>query len=124
MNNYVHYIGRKKYTEFHDFFEKANVGISYVPKTRFYNNQPPTKIYEYLLAGLICIATSTDANKKIVNTQNAILCNDTTYDFFLALEKLYQTRDNFSFDYIKKSMKKYLWNNIVDEIIIPSFIDR
>lgn len=120
LNDYVDYVGRKTYTEFSPYFDKANIGIAYVPMVKYYNNQPPTKVFEYALSGLICLATNTDANIQLICSKNGVLCNDSPDAFFLALEKLYKERSRFVFTDITQSMEQYSWKNIVREVIIPS----
>jgi len=42
----------------------------------YYDCQPATKTFEYILSGMVCIATSTYENKKLINNINGVLCND------------------------------------------------
>lgn len=58
--------GRLPYTELKPFFNRCNVGVSFVPKTDYYEFQPPTKTFEYIISGLYTIATSTHANSEII----------------------------------------------------------
>jgi glycosyltransferase involved in cell wall biosynthesis len=52
------------------YYEKCNVGVSYVPINRIYDCQPPTKTFEYLLAGLPVIATNTSENAAVITEHN------------------------------------------------------
>lgn len=109
--------GRIPYDMLKPFFDNCNVGISFIPKTDWYNNQPPTKTYEYIMSGLYCLATSTSSNQEIVNPTNGILHEDDALSFCEAIEQLYLIKDT-----IKQNNtinKKDTWDNIVKNILIP-----
>jgi glycosyltransferase involved in cell wall biosynthesis len=55
----------------------ADVGVSYVPLTPYFDHQPPTKTFEYVMAGLPTIATRTCANQDIMTSEFGWLCDDT-----------------------------------------------
>lgn len=118
-NNKVNYLGRKKHGELEHYFDEANVGVSYIPMTEYYDVQPPTKTFEYLNQGLITIATNTSENKKIINKDNGILCDDNVDAFYRALEILSKERFNFNTDYLRESVKEYSWDFIIDNKVIP-----
>jgi len=124
LNKKVHFHGFVKYSELKPFFEKANVGITYIPQKKYYQNQPSTKLFEYLLAGMPVIATNTYENRKIVNDNCGFICEDNAHDFSIALEKLYTMRMTYNSDFIKKQFIKSNWNNIVKEYVEPFFIDK
>jgi glycosyltransferase involved in cell wall biosynthesis len=63
----VQFTGYVPHGDLSAYLEWCNVGVSYVPVTCFYNHQPPTKTFEYLLAGIPVIATATDANRQVVD---------------------------------------------------------
>ena len=58
----VHLHGFIHHDELRPLYERCNVGVSYVPRTPYYDVQPPTKTFEYLLAGMPVIATATSEN--------------------------------------------------------------
>lgn len=107
--------GRVPYDELKPFFDKCNVGISFIPMTDYYDNQPPTKIYEYALSGLYQIATSTKANLRLIDESNGILIRDNSDDFSRALSKLYSLRSQIDEKTIRNSLKHSTWKRIVDE---------
>lgn len=100
------------------FFDKCNIGVSYVPMTEFYNHQPPTKTYEYILSGLFTIATSTYCNKVIINSNNGILIEDNSESFANALECIYLNRD-FDSNKIRETLLECTWEKIVINSLIP-----
>lgn len=107
--------GRVPYDELKPFFDKCNVGVSFVPITDYYDNQPPTKIYEYALAGLYQIATMTNANMKLINESNGILIRDNSDDFSMALSKIYSQKSAIDEKTIRNSLKHSTWKRIVEE---------
>lgn len=114
--SYINFIGRKTHDQLRPFFDKANIGISFVPKTCFYDIQPPTKIYEYALSGLFTLATSTSANKEIITSKNGLLHDDTKESFAQAiLFYVNNLSGNISEKEIRNSLKSHLWSNIVLE---------
>lgn len=73
--------GRRNHSELRPFFERATIGVCFIPQTSFYDIQPSTKLFEYAMSGLITIATNTLANKKYITCANGVLCNDSVADF-------------------------------------------
>lgn len=110
--NNVKYLGRIANEELGRYFEKANIGISYVPITDFFQYQPPTKTYEYLMNGLFTIATNTYENSKIINRNNGILIEDSEQGVFEALEKTFQNINGINRLEIIKSIEEYSWEKI------------
>lgn len=63
-----------------DIFSKlseADIGVSFIPMTSYFEWQPPTKTFEYLMAGLPVLATKTSANVEVLGDEFGWLCNDT-----------------------------------------------
>ena len=115
LEDKVEFHGRINYEELVPFFENANLGVAYVPMTPYYDCQPSTKIYEYVLSGMYCIATNTYENRILIEPVNGIICNDNAESFCEALERYYKM-DKTSFDSagIRRSMAKYEWSNVVN----------
>ncbi len=101
------------------YYEKCNIGISYIPMVPCFENQPPTKTYEYILSGLVCIGTATGSNKQLIDNSNGILHKDNPEDFCSALECYYNCRFNYDTISVKSSLEEYKWVNIVNNILIP-----
>lgn len=100
------------------FFDKCNIGVSYIPVTEYYNHQPPTKTYEYILSGLFTIATNTYSNREIINSVNGFLIEDTPKAFSKALEFIYLNR-NFDSQNIRETLREHTWEKIVKDKVIP-----
>lgn len=111
--------GRIPYNELQPFFDKCNVGISYVPVTEYYEHQPVTKTYEYILSGMVCIATGTYENKLVTNTLNGILCNDNANSFSQALASLFDNRHLYHSAIIRNTLCDFTWSKIVEKKLIP-----
>ena len=120
----ISYKGRKKHDELTTYFNNSNIGVSYIPITEYYNYQPPTKTFEYINHGLITIATKTYENKKIINKNNGILCEDNETSFYNALVYLFQNINSFHVDKILDTSNEYSWNNIVNETLVPILESR
>lgn len=101
------------------YFAKANIGVSFIPITEYYNYQPPTKTFEYALSGLYTIATATEENQKIISTENGILIQDTSEGFCYALEAIYFNRYSISEKKIRESLKKSTWANVINNHLKP-----
>lgn len=111
--------GRISHDQLTPFFDRCNIGVSYVPIVDYYNFQPPTKTFEYVLSGLYCIATNTFANREVVFDDNGILINDTPIDFKDALYKVYQKRLLLDSDKIRKTVINFLWSNLINKYLCP-----
>ena len=118
LNNNVEFVGRVPVNELKYFFQKHNVGIAYVPKKKYFNYQPPTKVFEYGLSGMPIIATKTHANSEVINSNNGILCEDTAEGFCLALKALEKNIHNYSSGDIRKSFENYHWEKIIKEKLL------
>lgn len=100
-------------------FDECNVGICYVPITEYYQYQPPTKLYEYLLSGMACIATNTYSNKSVVNDINGVLVYDTPESVAMGLTELYARRKSFSSAAIINDANPYHWRTIFNNYFEP-----
>lgn len=119
LTKWIHFHGRIPYDKLSPFFDNSNIGISFVPKTEYFEDQPPTKTYEYVLSGLFVIATSTDSNKQIITSDNGVLIDDTALAFSDAIYRIYLNRNNINELNIRNSLVDSMWPNIVNMKLIP-----
>jgi len=119
LENIVKIHGRIPHFEISPFFDKCNIGISYVPITEYYEYQPATKTYEYILSGMPCIATKTYENRKLITANNGVLCEDNTESFANALNEMINKLHSFNSDSIRSSLSEYKWDNIVHNQLRP-----
>lgn len=123
ISDKVCFHGRLPYDKLKPYFDKCNIGVSFVPMTEYYDVQPPTKTFEYVLSGLYTIATATSANKELVTNDNGILINDSVSDFVDALSCIWNRRDNINEIKIRESLKEFSWKRIVSIKLISILAD-
>lgn len=114
LDSKITFHGRIQHSQLKSFFDKCNIGVSFIPITEYFNNQPPTKSFEYILSGLYTIATKTTENKKIISSANGILINDTAEDFANALSILLYQKSSITEQQIRLSLNNFTWNKIVN----------
>lgn len=114
--------GRLPYNQLKPFFDKCNIGVSFVPITEYFDHQPPTKTFEYILSGLYTIATATYSNKELITTENGLLIHDSATDFANALSRIWKTHTKLNEQRIRQSLETYSWKNIVNDILKPILI--
>lgn len=113
LSNCINYLGFVNHNNLDQYLKCANIGVSYIPITDFFNFQPPTKTFEYLMSGLVVIGTRTFENSKIINNNNGVLIDDNSDSFYNALVYIRDNRRLFSSREIHKSSYKYSWESIV-----------
>lgn len=119
----VSFEGRVKVNDLSEYFNSSNVGVTYIPITDYYNHQPPTKLFEYALSGMINIATGTESNMKYINDVNGVICDDNENSFFEALCTVYNNLSQYNSKGIKESLSDYSWEAIVRNILIPKLLE-
>jgi len=116
LMNFVELRGYITYFELIPYYEKANVGVAYVPLTSFYEHQPVTKTFEYLMTGMPVIATDTYENRQIINNQNGILIKDNPEDFAQSINQFYYGNKSYDEQTIRGSVADFEWGKIVDNM--------
>ena len=119
LSDFVKFEGRKTPEELVPYFDISNIGVAYIPQTPWYDCQPTTKLFEYMLAGMPVIATNTYENRLIVKTTNGVLINDTPEDFCNGLLKMCEVRNLYNSKEIRETVKAYTWENIVNINLKP-----
>lgn len=94
-----------------DLFKNSSIGIAYLPETEFYNVQPSTKIYEYLVNGLTVISTSTEAHLDFNSNPNVNLTANN--NFVKSLEDLIVNGHKLNRASIYNKSKIYYWSQSV-----------
>ncbi len=114
----IHYEGEKRGDELRPYFEMCNVGIAYVPLRDYYDKQPPTKTYEYLLNSMAVIATPTTENKKVVSELNGVVLDGEDEESFI---KGLTYINSYMFDTRKiyEDNLKYSWDLLTDKYLLP-----
>lgn len=119
LRNNIIVRGRIPHGQLKDYFDNANIGVSYIPITDYFNYQPPTKTFEYILSGLYCIGTKTYANSIVISEKNGILINDNPVDFADALQYIADNKEVINTLKIDDTLIDYSWENIVKNNLIP-----
>ncbi len=120
----VFFLGRKEHSELENYLRNSTVGISYIPMTPYFMNQPPTKTYEYIMNGLICLGTNTTANKEIINSTNGVLCEDNPEDFCRGLMNIKDRLDIYNIKKMQKTVENNSWELIVKNYLEPVLEDK
>jgi glycosyltransferase involved in cell wall biosynthesis len=119
LEKVVSYHGELRYPDTLPFLENNNVGVSFVPITPYYDCQPPTKTFEYLMYGLPVIATDTLENRKILTWSNGILTDDSEEGFSIGLEMMTERLSQYNSMQIREEIRKHSWSNIVNSVVRP-----
>lgn len=110
------YIPHEKLTS---YLQRTNVGVSFIPISSYYDHQPPTKTFEYALAGSYVIATSTYSNAEVITPENGILIEDSPEAFADAIVRIHEIRNSLSPSKIQSSMMGHTWKAIVEGTMKP-----
>lgn len=115
LSDAVTIVGHILHDQINPYFDSHNIGVSYIPMTDYFDVQPPTKTYEYLLSGMPVIATATQENKVVISTNNGIFMNDTAEQFSDSLAKFFENRNRYDSYQIRKNAMPYTWHKIFSE---------
>lgn len=111
-------LGWLSHLEARKYFEISTIGLSYVPVNKYYNHQPPTKIYEYVISGLICISTNTLVASRLINSDNGVISDDDCESLSRAMEKVYVNMNKYEYSKIQSTLMDHHWERIVKDIMI------
>ena len=116
----VCFLGHISYDRIPEHMVNSDIGLSYIPKNRVYDCQPPLKTFEYLAASLPVVATDTSSNLDIIEDGiNGIITTDDPADFANGILRLLQDQQ------LKNSVKarsaesivEYDWENVVNHLL-------
>lgn len=115
LSHVVKVIGFIPYPQLRPWFDAANIGVSYIPMADYYDCQPVTKTFEYLLSGMPVIATNTSENRRVIDSHNGVIIGDSAEDFCSGLNAIYEKRHMFESAIIRSNAMGYSWRNIVQD---------
>lgn len=118
LSNIVCLKGYIKNTDLLSFYDNSNIGVSFVPITKYFDNQPPTKTFEYLQAGMPVIATNTKENRKVINKNNGVLVQDNYLEFSKKLSFIIENFTSYNSFVIRQTVEKNTWKKIVYDLNI------
>jgi len=113
LEKVISLVGPVYHEDLKTYFDSQNIGVSFIPMTSYFDCQPPTKTFEYLLSGMPVIATATHENTLVVNDSNGVLINDTADSFCEGLRKIANNLDAYNSDDIRSASESYKWENII-----------
>ncbi|MBO8132171.1 MAG: glycosyltransferase family 4 protein [Candidatus Marinimicrobia bacterium] len=126
LKNRVKMTGKVPITEVHHAYHACDVFLSYIPINSIYDPQPPLKTIEALASGVPVIATATRGNKTFIQDQvNGLLANDNVEDLaskcltILSNKCLRQALIKAGIE----TAKKFEWNKIVRDYLLPIYLD-
>jgi glycosyltransferase involved in cell wall biosynthesis len=114
LEGIVEIVGFVPHGELVRYFDQSNIGVAYVPMTPYFDVQPPTKLFEYLLSGMPTIATATTENQRVIRRCNGVLIDSTVAGFRLGLREICRRRSEFSSREVRKSVSDCQWRQIVE----------
>jgi len=115
----VNILGYIKHEDLGMYLSDSNIGVSFIPLTSYFDFQPPTKTFEYLLSGLPVIATKTHENRRVINDTNGVLIEDTPEDFCRGLELVCERLNSYNSELIRDDAREYSWENITLNFLKP-----
>jgi glycosyltransferase involved in cell wall biosynthesis len=119
----IRFHGRIPNAELRPFFERANIGVAFIPEVDYYQPQPSTKVFEYLLSGMPVIATRTYENARVISKANGVLIPDTSEGFAEGLRQIVAARRTFDSETIRLSAGEFSWEAIVRRTLRP-YLER
>lgn len=108
----INFVGRVPNNRLEKYFMMSNIGISFVPITPWFNLQPPTKTFEYVVNGMVCLATETYENKLVIKSNNGVLVQDNEASVLEGMIKVFELRDSFSRKKIMDQSRIYTWESV------------
>ncbi len=125
----VLFTGRVPYADIPNYFAMADVGISYMPLGTPHQYQPPTKLIEYMMAGMIAASNKIPAIDELVEDNvNGILFGETEEEIANGLRRsldlLNPDNQDIYLQMTTNSQTAVLdrdWQHIVDERLIPQY---
>jgi hypothetical protein len=119
LEELVDYKGAIRYPELNSYFSSHNVGVSYIPMTPYYDCQPPTKTFEYILSGHAVLGTNTTENRRVITKNNGVLTGDSVEEFYQGMVSIYDQRSNYVSRQIQVDGKEFTWQAIVNNNLVP-----
>lgn len=117
INDLVHILGRVPHDQLEVYFDTHNIGVSYIPITSYYDVQPATKTFEYLLSGMPVLATATSENRLVINPSNGVLVADTSDAYCHGLIDISNRLKLYDSAQIRRESDRYSWKIIVDNLV-------
>ncbi len=104
------------------YFSLCNIGVAYIPITEYYTDVVATKLDEYIVSGLVSIATGTNENKKVITQNNGIIIEDNPESFAEGLQIIALNLNAYSSEIIFEESKTKTLSFAVENEIVPKYL--
>lgn len=115
--------GRIGHAEVSSVLAGYDVGVAFTPRAPWYEHQPSTKIFEYLAAGLLCIATDSAANREIVTPDTGVLIDGTAESFRAGLHEIAALLPASDPRRVAEAVRDHNYGRIIDDNLAP-YLER
>jgi glycosyltransferase involved in cell wall biosynthesis len=116
--------GYVPYEEMPRLFAAADAGVSYLPRVRYYEGQPPMKVMEYMGAGLPVVATDVASHRMLIeHGRNGVLAEPEEVAFSKAMLRVAadaRLRRELS-DRAKQSVALLTYDRVAGDRVIPAY---
>ncbi len=116
LNKNIFFLWKKEHKKIPDYINSSDILVSYIPKTCFYEHQPPTKLIEYLACNKPVIVTNTIAQEEIMKWYEELVHSDdlksTKENIMYCIENINDIKKN---NFIT-NINKFNWNKLVLKI--------
>jgi len=116
LQDSVSVLGPIPHNQLAGYFAQHTVGLSFIPMTAYYDVQPPTKTFEYLLSGMPVLATATRENKRVISERNGVIVEDNAQAVCDGLLEIDHRLVSYDSREIKDTAKEYRWPVIISDL--------
>jgi len=120
----LHFKGLVPFSEIPVYYRSTQIGLSYVPIIPQFDNQPPLKVFEYMAAGLVVVATKTTYHEEIiVDGYNGFLVDDAPDALAFRLGEIVSQMENMEAirENAQETARKFDWHEIFRTHILPAY---
>jgi len=123
----VIFLGHKPYSEALVYYSAADIGVAYLPQNTPYILQPPTKLIEFMMAGLLAVGNDIPSIREFIRDgETGILCGNGVEGLRDGLERaLSMLRDKEILFSIRErayaEVECRTWDKIVKNYILPVY---
>ena len=122
LEKYVTFTGGVPFEQVPGFLAAADIGLSFVPITSWFNPQPPLKTLEYLASGLPVVATATDSHRELWQVlPPELLRADTAEDFAEGMEFALAHISTLTPPEFQAAAAPFDWSAIVRDKLVPFY---
>ena len=128
IGEYVRFTGWMPYDEAVKYYSIGDVGVVYLPPKTVYTTQPPTKLIEYMAAGLLAVGNNVPGVTEFIRDQETgILCENSVEELTEGMRRALQVlNDPQSLQRIKQtaweSVRDRDWKYIVQNYVMPVYM--